>query len=217
MIERMLKELRRRYSVYCIRPDFWFSVAASVVAFIFSFVINNIAIQFATEHASNGVTDVILSNVPRVNVDNIFVYGTFAVIGISVAIVLSHPKRIPFILNGLALFLLIRSGFTSMTHIGPFAPHVTDFGTTITHAFFGSDFFFSGHTGMPFLGALAFWKVKPVRYFYLFTSVAFAIIVLLGHLHYSIDVFSAFFITYSIYQLAIWLFPKDYVLFESNL
>jgi hypothetical protein len=36
---------------------------------------------------------------------------------------------------------------------------------------------------------------------------------LLAHLHYSIDVFAAFFITYSIYHIGIKLFKKDFDFF----
>jgi len=38
-------------------------------------------------------------------------------------------------------------------------------------------------------------------------------VVLLGHLHYTIDVFSAFFITYGIVEIAKWLWPKEWELF----
>jgi hypothetical protein len=41
----------------------------------------------------------------------------------------------------------------------------------------------------------------------------FGVIVLLSHLHYSIDVFAAFFITYSIYHIALKLFDRDYEFF----
>lgn len=213
----MHRRIINRYKTYAAKKGYPLSAFLAAIAFLGSLIVNNFAIQFATEHASNGVTDIILSNIPIINVDDLFVYGTFIVSAISALIVFAHPKRIPFAGNALALFFLIRSAFTSLTHLGPFAPHATDFGVAITNTFFGADFFFSGHTGMPFLAALTFWDEKPLRYFFLIASVAFAVIVLVGHLHYSIDVFSAFFITYSIYKLALYLFPEDHDLFKHDL
>jgi hypothetical protein len=104
-----------------------------------------------------------------------------------------------------------------LTHVAPFEAHYTyDFGERITNMFFGADQFFSGHTGLPFLGALAFWGIPKLRYFFLGSSLFFALIVLLGHLHYSIDVASAFFITYGIFHIAIWLFPGAFRLFMAE-
>jgi len=80
----------------------------------------------------------------------------------------------------------------------------------------GSDMFFSGHTGMPFLLALMFWEDKLARYISLTASCIFGAAVLFGHLHYSIDVFAAFFITYTIFQIAQKFFPEDYRLFHKS-
>lgn len=213
----MISRIVGRYRACAARQGYVAALVFSIVAFLGALAVNSYAIAFATDHASNGVTDLILSNIPVVDVDGVFVYSTFLAIGVTALILLSQPRRLPFALNALALFLLIRSGFTSLTHIGPFAPLTVDFGQTITRSFFGADFFFSGHTGMPFLAALSFWRDRALRYFYLGLSLCFAAIVLLGHLHYSIDVFSAFFITYTIFDLAKWLFPRDFALFSEKI
>jgi hypothetical protein len=82
--------------------------------------------------------------------------------------------------------------------------------------FYGSDLFFSGHTGMPFLAALAFWHIPQWRIFYLALTVFFGSVVLLGHYHYSIDVLAALFITHGVFQVSCWLFARDYALFRSS-
>jgi hypothetical protein len=82
--------------------------------------------------------------------------------------------------------------------------------------FYGSDLFFSGHTGLPFLAALAFWHIPQWRVFYLALTAFFGSIVLLGHYHYSIDVLAALFITHVIFQMSCWLFGRDYALFRSS-
>ncbi len=82
---------------------------------------------------------------------------------------------------------------------------------------FGGDLFFSGHTGLPFLMALVFWKKPILRYFFIASAIGFGAVVLLTHLHYSIDVLSAFFITYTIFHIAEFLFRKDRKLFYSGL
>ena len=76
--------------------------------------------------------------------------------------------------------------------------------------FSGNDLFFSGHVGLTFLVALLFWDTPVLRYIYLSMSIVFAVVVLLGHLHYSIDVFAAYFITYTIFVIARNIFKSDY-------
>lgn len=190
-------------------PGYGSSLLSSLIFFGAAFFINVLAIRFATTHASNSVTDIILSNIPVFNADALFVYATALFALFSILLILPHPKRIPFALKGVGLFLIVRSCFTSLTHIAPYGGTSSDFGPTVNKIFFGADTFFSGHTGMPFLGALAFWRYPAIRYVYLAGSVFFAIVVLLGHLHYSIDVAAAFFITYGIFDITAWLFPRD--------
>jgi hypothetical protein len=213
-----LQEVARRYKAALAHPGYVRSILFSGAIFLLGLVINLYAIAYATKSASNSVTDIILSNIPVFDVDALFVYGTLVLVVFSVLVVLTHPRRVPFALCGMATFWIIRSLFTSLTHFAPFESHFqSSFGPEINKIFFGGDLFFSGHTGMPFLAALAFWREKGIRNLYLFGSLFFAVIVLLGHLHYSIDVLSAFFITYGIFHIAEWLFPEARKLFYADL
>ncbi len=199
---------------------FRFSTSFAMLFFVASVVTSFFAIAYATTHASNPVTDIILSNTPIFNVDGIMVVGTLALIAFIFLLSLHHPKRLPFGLHTLALFFFIRSGFTVVTHIAAFPLPVgsSNFTSTIARFLFGfgGDLFFSAHTAVPFLMALMFWHKPALRYTFLVWSVAFGIVVLLGHLHYTIDVFSAFFIAYGIYHIALWLFPRERVLFYMD-
>ncbi len=212
-------ELLRRYRQYASQKEFRVAVLLSLLTFFSSLVVVFYAIGYATESASNSVTDIILSNVPVYDVDGLFVYGTVLFVMFGVLLLVAHPKRIPFALHAVALFYFVRAGFISLTHLGPFpmsAVDSFDFGTLASRVFTGGDLFFSGHTGLAFLMALIFWKEKNLRYVFLAGSVYFGVIVLLGHFHYSIDVASAFFITYGIFHIAEWLFPKDRAVFLAD-
>ena len=65
--------------------------------------------------------------------------------------------------------------------------------------------------------ALVFWRHPYLRWIFLTASVIFGASVLLGHQHYSIDVFAAFFIAYGIYHIALKLFEEDHQLFLQGL
>jgi len=212
-----MAKIVQRYKDAWANPYFRISLMLAVPLFVGALFVNFWAIEFATERAGGAVPDIILSNTPAIEVDGLFVYGTMALIAFAALILLAHPGRIPFSLLGVTLFILMRSAFTLMTHLGtPELNYDSDFGDAVTSIFFGADQFFSGHTGMPFLGALAFWHLPFVRNVFLAASVYFAGVVLLGHIHYTIDVASAFFITYGIYHLALWLFPRERALFTSS-
>jgi hypothetical protein len=198
-------------------PGYIASLFVSLALLAGALYVNFWAIDRATAEAGPQIEDLILSNFPAHDVDGLFVYSTFIVVALATIIVLARPRSIPFLLHGLTLFIVVRSGFTLLTHLGPPEAHyASDFGATITDAFFGSDQFFSGHTGMTFLAALAYWQIPWIRNLFLAASIYFVAIVLLGHIHYSIDVASAYFITYGIFQIALWAFEREYQAFRAD-
>lgn len=213
----MFATIKERYKKYGSDREFVFSATLAIIVLLFSTWVNYTAGTYATEMASNSVTDIVLSNIPVFDVDMIFVYGS-GVLGVFITLLLlSHPKRIPFTLHALTLFILIRSVFISLTHIAPYPSQVAlDLGRVANKFIFGGDLFFSGHTGIPFLMALIFWRDRVLRYIFIAWSLGFGITALLGHLHYSIDVLSAFFITYTIFHIARALFKREKAIFDQD-
>jgi len=197
-------------------PSFIRSSLLGLVMLIASLASVYVSTHYANVNASNSVTDLILSNTRVYEVDGIFVYGAMAAVLFSIVVIpLFKLSHIPFILKSASLFLVIRSIFVSLTHISPYP-----YRATIEESFFSSytffqtvfnsdDLFFSGHVGLTFLMSLLLWESRVLRYIYLIISVIFAVVVLLGHFHYSIDVFGAYFITYTIYVMSLHFFKRD--------
>jgi len=194
------------------------SVALGAALLLLSLVINSYAVLYATQKASNPVSDIILDNIPVFNVDGIFVYGPILMWLFVTLVCVRRPQRIPLVLKSVAFFVIIRSVFISLTHIGPYQTRMVMDSPAFLYKEFtaGGDLFFSAHTGLPFLMAMVFYSSKFYRWFFIIMSVFFGCIVLMGHVHYSIDVLSSFFITYTIYTIVIKLFPYDYKLFEKG-
>lgn len=207
----------KKYKLYLMNRDFLLSSGAALIFLIFSLVINFYAGTYATERASNSVTDIILSNIRVFDVDGLFVYGAI-IFWIFIALLcVFEPRRIPFTFKSTSLFVLIRSIFISLTHIGPFPSQLIINSSLLAKFTPGGDLFFSAHVGLPFLMALIFWENPRIRFICIVSAILFGVVVLLGHLHYSIDVLSAFFITYTIYRIASVFFPKDKKIFTSGL
>ena len=206
--------MNKHFSHFYDKRFFW-SFIFSIVLLIVSLYISYYATIYATKVASAPVTDIILSNIPVYDVESIFIYGPWIFWIALFLMTITKLYRIPFAVKNISLFILIRSVFITLTHIGPF-PTATLIEATKAITTFTStgDLFFSAHTGLPFLMALVFWKDKTLRYLLLATSLFFGAVVLMGHLHYTIDVVAAFFITYTIYSISCMLFKKDKEYFE---
>jgi len=207
MFQKIIAENKIHWS----QKEFLKAALGGFLLLFIGIIINSLASNYATERASNWITDVVLSNTSVWNVDNIFVYGALLLIVFAIILGLTEPKYFPFIAVSFFLFFFIRAIFMSLTHLGPFPEHVIlNHRPFLVKLFSGGDMFFSGHTGAPFLLALIFWNKKFLRYLFLVLALVFGAVVLLGHLHYSIDVLAAFFITYTIFEIAKKIFPKSY-------
>ncbi len=220
--------MRNNWKNVLAEKNFIISCIVGIGLLVASLIINYYAQGYALVKESSPVTDLILSNIPTFNVDILFMYCPL-LLGLILAITcLKSPRKIPLVLKSAAIFVTIRAVFITFTHLGPYPDHAIldslDFNffkvfSTSTNFFLfsgGGDLFFSGHTGLPFLAALLYWDYKPMRYLCLVSSVFFGTLALLGHLHYTIDVASAFFITYTIYIIVTKLFPHDVAAFNNK-
>ncbi len=214
-----MDRIKQAYATYFRNKDFRTSLLLSIFILVASLIVNFYAVLYATENASNSVTDVILSNIRVYDVDGIFIYGPLFLWIFTAFILLVQPRRLPFTLKSIGLFVLIRSLFITLTHIGPFPTQAAVPFTGVLGSIFssGADLFFSAHTGLPFLLALIFWDNIRLRIFFIISALIFGTVVLLGHVHYTIDVLSAFFITYTIYHISGKIFYKDKEIFTAGI
>lgn len=189
-----------------------------IFIFVLSLTLTYFSVAYANIYANgNVVPDLILDHLPTFDVSFMFFQGGIVFIILTALIVMFEPKNISFVLKSTALFFSVRAIFTILTHLSApelasytYMQHEQGFKEALFTISSGNDLFFSGHAGYPFFLALIFWKHKLVRYFFLISSLAGAMVVLMGHLHYSIDVFSAYFIGFGLFELAKILFRRDH-------
>lgn len=194
-------------------------LCVSVGMLVVSLLLTYIAMKYTNNHLGYVVSDILLDSLPVVDVGYIFFQGAFLFILFLLGLGVYEPRYILFTMESSALFFLVRSFFMVMTHLSP--PSVEYYNYIqrehhVKEVLFrlssGNDLFFSAHTGYPFLLALIFWKVDRLRYFFLICSVIGGVAVILGHLHYSIDVFSAYFIAFGVFEISKQFFKKEYAL-----
>lgn len=166
-------------------------------------------------------SDLFLDHLPVVNMGFVIVGVAILFWIFSCLLLVLRPRYLIFGAKAIALFVICRAFFTSLTHEGIYpggvVPSVANAGFGFYHLLtFQGNLFFSGHTGFAFLMALIFWDKKFFRWFFLGATVVFGAAVLLAHVHYSIDVFAAPFIVYGVFVITAKLFPEDYALFAHG-
>jgi hypothetical protein len=197
------------------------SLLYSIMFLIIAFFIQKFADNYVIKTWGTVVWDIFLNNIPVYDIDKFIVYSTLACTFLTIILLIFKPNHLLFTIKSLALFVIIRSFFISLTHLW-IHPHQIIFdsdtiGFWLYNLLYNSnnDFFFSWHTWIPFLIALILQKEKFWRNIYFATSAIFWISVIIWHIHYSIDVFAAPLITYSIYSLAKNYFKKDFELMNK--
>lgn len=212
------------YKVYLRHKEFW--TKKNLTAFFggtLLFLLALIIQHFAYNYIDNGINgvhvgDLLLDNLPSVNLDFFIVQGALLSTLLALYLFVAKPKYLPFSVKALALFIIIRSFFISLTHLGANLHQISLNTDSIGFGVYDflynakNDFFFSGHVGAAFLFSLIFWEEKFWRISFLIISLIFAASMILAHMHYSIDIFAAPFITYGIFVIAQKIFVKDFKL-----
>jgi hypothetical protein len=185
-----------------------------IIISLFLLLIANIMSYYASAHVDKiqtvAVPDLILDHIPRVNVSPVFVYGFLLVIAVIIVYTLFfRPRRLHQVAFLFSLLVFARSFSILLTHLGlpAGAVLVTNAPPLFQSFYFNNDLFFSGHTAMPFMAFLLFRKEK-IGWFFLAMTVVLGASALLMHVHYSIDVFGAVFVTYGVYKLGEWFCTK---------
>ncbi len=223
-LKRLMKGEQRSMSIsslYHHHRSFWnreqvFSVLSGLLFLSLALVVKHFSDHYVSNLGGTRVDDLLLNWLPTLDIDFLMIQSAFLLTLVTGWLFVSKPQYLPFGTKALAIFLIFRSFFVTLTHLG-LNPHQFQIDDTGGIGFWvydllynsRNDFFFSGHTGIPFLMGLIFWREKIWRNFFFIISFLFGLSVLIAHVHYSIDVFAAPFMTYSIFRLSRALFPKD--------
>lgn len=186
-------------------------IAISLMFILIAIIANFYAGSYADRKAagSAAVSDIILDAIPVVNLSYIFVFGYL----LMYVVFFFYPiffrvRDIHIIFSQFSLLILVRSFFLTLTHLKvPTDSIPVDWMWILDKINFQNDLFFSGHVAIAFLGYLIFRKEK-IGIFFLIATPVMALTVLFMHLHYSIDVFAAIFITYGTFKIGGWLFKE---------
>lgn len=184
-------------------------IGLSLLFLTIAMILNYVSGTYVERRGTVPIPDLILDNIPTLDLDFFFIYGfTFIVLIFFLYPLLFNVKMLHVTISQFSLLVLIRSFFVSLTHLSmPVNAMIFTAPKFFEILDFKNALFFSGHTAIPFLGFLLFRKEK-IKIFFLFATMVMALTVLFMHVHYSIDVFAALFITYGSYKIGEKLFER---------
>ncbi|MFA6318797.1 MAG: phosphatase PAP2-related protein [Elusimicrobiota bacterium] len=159
-------------------------------------------------------SDWLLKHLPLVNTLPVLSWGWFGLhLVLGAAAVAYYPRRIPFLMFLLGVYVFIRTLFVFLSPIGPPVGMLDMrkldfvFSRIMGTWTFNNEFVFSGHTGIPFLFFL-FFETRGLKTLCLVGSLTMAVCVLLSRNHYTVDVLGAYLVSYSIFKLSEHLFYR---------
>ena len=184
------------------------SIIISIFFLIFALVLYGFSSDYLQDNGGKfiAVHDIILDHFGPYNLSFIYVWLFVLVITLFIVYpLIFKPGKFHYAINMFSLFIIVRSAFVLFTHLGtPIGAVTANFPGILSIFNSSNDLFFSGHTVLSFLGFFVFHENKFMKYFMLACSIILGVTVLLMHEHYSIDVFSAFFIAFGIYAIGNW-------------
>lgn len=221
MISEYFAKFVHHWKVLLKDRTYVWSLFAGVLVFFASYFINDWASIYKDSAEYAAVGDLILDRIPTYNLEFIFVFGLyFLVTMIFLYTVFIRSEKLPFVMKTYGILIIVRACFILMTQVGPpvgyFYDGVVAFDGLFSEWMYKNDLFFSGHTAIPFLAFLLFNDTK-FRWFFFTGSIVMGVTVLLMHVHYSIDVFAAFFITHGIYAFSDAIFNKLNLRFKRRI
>lgn len=153
-------------------------------------------------------SDWLLRRLPLVNTVPILSWGWFGLhLYAAGAAAAYSPKRVPFLIFTLSVFLAVRAAFVFLSPIGHPADmvdmrvHDLIFSHLLGTWTFTNEFVFSGHTAIPFIFFL-FFETRGLKTLMLAGSVVMGVSVLLSRNHYTVDVLAAPLVGYAIYGMS---------------
>ena len=150
--------------------------------------------------------DLVLERIPARNVSVVVFFLIWSSCLILVIRIYRDPMMLLTMLWAYNGVTLIRMACITLISLNPPAGLIP-LADPITNQFYGEryithDLFFSGHTTTVFLIFLCL-KKKTDRIYTLFASIALGILLLVQHVHYTIDVLAAPVFTYALYRVAL--------------
>ncbi len=189
--------------------EYRYLIGLSMVLVVVAAFLDYYSGVYVTAKGGTEVPDLILDHIEPIDLSPFFVYGYLALVGAMFAYPLFfHIRMFHAVLSQFSLLVVLRSIFMIFTHLEtPRDAIPVHFPWIFGGLSFQNDMFFSGHTAIPFLGFFLFGD-SPFRYVFLVGSIVMGVVVLVMHRHYSIDVFSAYFLTYCSYRMGMRAFGR---------
>lgn len=195
------------------------AVAASVSAlFVLSFFFWSLVGQQVDQRVLPAGSDPLLDVLPLWDLVPVLTFGWLVAHLAAIGVCSWYcPQRWAYVLATVGLLVAVRTLFVAVNPMG--AP---DGMLSLNASYllaplkgilaFENEFFFSGHTALPYLYALLFWSIPWARRGFVALSILMALSVLVTRNHYTMDILGAYFITYSVYALSRsllrWLDPE---------
>jgi hypothetical protein len=167
-------------------------------------------LDFIETRPGSVLTDPILDTFQPVEVT----WSTFGIIYISVIMILAHlswqPQQLLIAFQAYIFIAVARMVSMYLTPLDPpplLIPLEDPFVQSVSSGVLTRDLFFSGHTSTSFLLYLSA-TGRKMKLFFLICTIFVGILVLIQHVHYSIDVVAAPFYAYTCYKLSRYLSSK---------